>query len=153
MPILRTVCCFLGSDDILEARHGDLSAKEPEVLCSSREIVVARRAGRLERNVQSAGIGNEVPHVSAPEHRRACIEWQSLRHRLRVHSRLQLTERRGEPDQIRVIACRRDVGIRRDARESVQPCTERTNENESHTVASERAEQALGVERGDVTHA
>ena len=114
-----------------------------------REVVISRGPGGLEREIEAAGIGNEIPHICAGEHRGATIECQTFRNLLGVNPRPKLAQSRRQALQIIPALCGGDVGVVCRARKALQPGGQRADEHELHVVLRECAEDPLGIEWGN----
>ena len=81
------------------------------------------------------------------------VEWKAFGNRFRIDLRVQLFERLRKSLQVGPIFGGRDIRVRGEARKSVEPSGERSNQNEADLVLVEDPKKTLGVERRDVRHA
>lgn len=110
------------------------------------EILEPLRAARFENDVYASGIGDEIPNLGAPKRCGITAERQSLRHRLRVNTRTQVTERGGKAIEVFVVTRGCYVGACGEARKALEARRSRPHQDIANAVARKRTQDPLRIE-------
>ena len=126
--------------------HLDGDPEDGQANSVAIEILESRRAAGDERDVQSAVIGHQVPHVRLGEGPGVVVEADAIGIALRPHPGVHRPEGVGELGQVFVGALGHDVDVRCHVRRSVDHRGEAADDHEADTVVGQHPEHALGGE-------
>ncbi len=152
LPVLGSVGCLLGADDVGKIGREDLDAEHVEPDRAPLEILESAGPGRSEGDVQASCSRDEIPEIGASQGRGAAIERQTLWHTLHVDAGIQLLECRGQPLEVLRIPGGRDVRIGSQPGKTVEPGRERADQDIRNFVSTEGLDESLRIEGGAFRH-
>jgi hypothetical protein len=91
--VFRTACGLLGLDHIGEVGNDDLHVSDTQAMGVDRELsIAARKAGRVEGDVELAVGADQVPHLGCRQRGDVMSERQPVRRRLGPDPRADVGE-------------------------------------------------------------